>query len=302
MTFSEYEMMGTTTGGGGHVPQIVDEMPFEDYRSIRLLNNSLLSQMAISPAHFKLARDYPTERNSAALRFGTLAHCGVLEEESIFNRYERIPPFENKIKAKNPRATKAYKEQLAAFRETIAPKTAVAIDDFDRMLAVARAIGKYAPVFNGGTAESVFIWQDPDTGLWCKSRPDYLSFCGGLGTIYDFKTTRDCRDFGRSIANYGYDRQAAFYLRGCKALGVDASEFWFVIAETEPPYTVMAAPIDEATLADGEWQVQRLLRRVVECERANDWPAADSPRTFAKPAWAMHKQDVPRLTAGGKPL
>ena len=301
LSISPYEEAGTTAGGGGHVAQVIDDLSFEDYQLLAPLNNSLLNFMARSPAHFKQERDNPTERKTDALRFGTLAHCGVLEEDSIFERYERIPPFEKQIDSKNPRATKRYKEQLAEFKDTISPKIAVTIDEFDRMLGVVRSVKQHANVFIDGRAESVLIWREEETGIWCKARLDYLRWHRDTGTIYDFKTSRDCRDFGRSIANYGYDRQAAFYLRGCQTLGLDVRSFWFVVAETEAPFGVMAAQLDPVTLADGDQQVRQLLLKVNECEAKQDWPSYEPPGSWKKPAWAykFKPKEAARLTVGG---
>ena len=121
------------------------------------------------------------------------------------------------------------------------------------------------------------------------------------GTIYDFKTSRDCRDFGRSIANYGYDRQAAFYLRGCQALGLDVRSFWFVVAETEAPFGVMAAQLDPVTLADGDQQVRQLLLKVHECDKTGIWPSYERQDYWTKPAWAFKykPKEAARLTVGG---
>jgi len=301
MSVSPYEEFGATAGGGGHVEQLVFDMPMEAYRDLDMLNNSSLNNMNRSEAHFYHARAFPREADTSALNFGTLAHCGVLEEESIFERYERIPAYETQIDAKVPKLTKAYREQVAAFRELVAPKIAVPIDEFDRMLGVNRAIKENANVFVDGRSEVVLMWRDVDTGLWCKGRADYLRFSRDTGTIYDLKTTRDCRDFSRSIATYGYDRQAAFYLRGCKALGIDVQSFWFVVVESEPPFGVMAAPLDPVTLADGELQVAELVKKVAQCEATGVYRNYEHPEYFAKPKYAYkHPMKEPaQMTAGG---
>ena len=297
---SLYEVYGTGAGGPRSEASLVLGLSFDDYKAHPAINNSRLADMARSAAHFEYARENPRALDTPSLRFGTLAHCGVLEEESIFERYERIPPYELKIEAKNPRATKQYKEQVAAFREAIAPKIAVPIDEFDRMLGVARSVAKHAPVFHGGHSEVVIFWTDPKTGVQCKARPDYLvTDTGGPGCahIYDFKTCRDCRDFGRSIVNYAYDRQAAFYVAGCRALGYPVSSFSFVVAETEPPYGVMHAPLSVEAMNDGHATVDELLAKIAACEASGSYPGYESPAVFQKPSWARKKRST-TLTVG----
>ena len=295
MSESPYQLHGASAGGGP-VAQLVQGMSSEDYDSLPYVRNSRLSKMGHSPAHYDLDGKQSTQRETASMSFGTLAHCGILEPAAIHERYVCIPPFENHIDAKKPKATKLYKDQVAEFRESVAPKEAVDVGEMDRMLGVAESVSRHANVFHGGQSEAVLIWQDDETGIWCKARLDYLREDG----VYDLKTTRDCRDFSRAIGRYGYDRQAAFYLRGCAALGLPADRFQFVVVETEPPYGICVGPLDEETLADGERQVARFLRRVRECEDNNDWPAVveESP-IFKKPRWAMTKQEAARLTVGG---
>ena len=64
-----------------------------------------------------------------------------------------------------------------------------------------------------GRKERVVLFDDPTTGVACKSKLDvvYKSH-----TILDFKTTsaRDYASFVASCGPYDYDRQAAFYLDG----------------------------------------------------------------------------------------
>lgn len=300
MTGSPYDDFGASAGGGP-VAQIIEAMPAEDYDALPYLRNSDLHHMARSGAHFYEHRENPTQTETPALSFGTLAHCGVLEPDAIEERYQRIPAYELEIDAKSPKLTKAYREQVAAFREAVAPKTAVPIADYDRMVGVAKSVKDCADVFRDGRAETVLVWQDSETSIWCKARLDYLKFHGDTGTIYDLKTSRDCLDFGRSIGRYGYDRQAAFYLRGCRALGLEVQSFWFVVVEPHPPFGCMAAPLDPVTLADGEAQVKDLLARVAKCEALGEWEGYEHPETWRKPDYQMKykPREKVQVTVGG---
>lgn len=290
MSISLYEEHGTSPGGGATKhPGVIYKVPFEDYLALEGINNSSLHNMAKSPAHWKHEQENPREYKSKALTFGTLAHVAVLEPEALLERYIVMPDFvaDLQVEYAKPKLSKAYRDKVAAFEKMAKGMEIVSKDDMTRALGVQRSVQQYANVFHSGRAEVVFRWQDEATGLWCKARPDYLRFGDDWGTIYDFKTTRDCSKFGRSIAEFCYDRQAAFYLRGARANGLDVGTFNFVCCETEPPYQVMAAPLDAETLADGDAQVSHLLQQVAECNRSGRFPVAVSPKSFSKPSWAM---------------
>ncbi len=290
MSISLYEEHETSPGGGSSKqPGVLYKVPFDDYRALEGINNSSLHDMAKSPAHWQHAQENPREYNSPALTFGTLAHVAVLEPEALLERYVVMPDFEAELQGEyaKPKLSKAYREKVADFQKMSRGMEIVSKEDMTRALGVQRSVQQYANVFHSGRAEVVLRWQDEATGLWCKARPDYMRFGDDWGTIYDFKTTRDCTKFGRSIAEFCYDRQAAFYLRGARANGLDVQTFHFVCCETEPPYQVMSAPLDAETLADGDAQVDFLLGRVAECTRTGHFPVADSPDAFRKPAWAM---------------
>ena len=299
---SEYEFFGASTGGGGLVQDMHGAMSFEDYRSIDALNNSLINHLAKSPAHFKHELEHPTERTSDALRFGTLAHAGVLERERLSERYAIIPPYEDVISAVVPRSTNSYKAKVAEFRESVSPREAVTQEQWDRMEGVCTSIDACEPArlaFREGKPEQTLIWRDPDHHIWCKARPDFVKI--GAGMLCDLKTTRDASDFGRAVAMYGYDRQAAWYLRGARALGIDATTFFFVAVESTAPYGVTAAPLDPETLADGEAQIRHLLNVFARCMVTDEWPGYEQPETFAKPDWSFKfKREQKRMmTIGG---
>ena len=101
------------------------------------------------------------------------------------------------------------------------------------------------------------------------------------------KTTRNANEFGKSIARFGYDRQAAFYKMGAEAVGLPVDEFCFVVVESEPIHGCICAPLHPLTLADGELQNRKLLRQRAECRRSGDFPTNFDPDTLKKPPWAF---------------
>ena len=73
--------------------------------------------------------------------------------------------------------------------------TPVSAGDMDAALAMAGAVRSHqaaAELLRAGKAEQSFWWDDSDTGLRCKCRPDWLNGA----TAVDLKTTTDASPAG----------------------------------------------------------------------------------------------------------
>src|SRR5439155_489028 len=98
---------------------------------------------------------------------------------------------------------------------------------------------------------------------WCRSRPDWLTNDSRL--LIDYKTTStsaepDTWARGPMLA-MGYDVQAAFGLRGIKAIRQphDCS-FVFMVQETESPFAVSFVGATRAAAAAGRHRQDRAHR------------------------------------------
>lgn len=81
---------------------------------------------------------------------------------------------------------------------------------------------------------SIF-WQDADTGIDCRCRPDYIH---SSGIIVDLKSTLDASPaaFAKSCANSRYHVQDAFYSEGFyQAAGEWPRGFVFIAVEKPRP-------------------------------------------------------------------
>lgn len=215
------------------------------------------SMMHAKFAHPRLVAQ-PEREDSEAMDIGTLAHSITLQGEASIV---------DVIKAKDWR-TKAAQEardaSRAAGRVPLLPKQYEAVM---RMTGIA----KDAKMFTGGSAEVTLIWEED--GLWCRARLDWLT--ADRKHIRDYKTTSVTASpdvISRTLFNNGWDTQAAWYLRGLKALtGIDA-DFIFAVQETQVPNAIskIALGPDAMTLAEKKviWAMDR-FRRALD---TGDWP------------------------------
>jgi exodeoxyribonuclease VIII len=100
-------------------------------------------------------------------------------------------------------------------------------------------------------------------GVKCKVRIDRLTADGGA--IIDCKKCQpghaDQESFSKSVANYGYHIQAAFYARMVKQVFGDYPLFSWMIIEDKPPHCVNVIDASNFDLQAGRWEVQRVLEQ-----------------------------------------
>lgn len=252
-------------------------MSFDDYTGIPAMNWSSLSNMAVSPRLYKWRLDHPRP-DSPTLALGRAVHCAILEPGLFEQRYVYPPPGYNA-------RTKLGQEWKAAQSREI-----LTTDQADTISCCVQAVMEHdhaRDLLTGTENEVVIEWTDEWSGIACKSRLDAISKWPAL---VDLKTTRELARFERSIAQYRYHGQLAFYHDGARAAGVLPDEVptvAIVAVETIEPYDVGVYILDGPTLEAGRSLYRRLLDLYVECDRTDTWPGqCPSPRAVDLPRWA----------------
>ena len=129
-----------------------------------------------------------------------------------------------------------------------------------------------AGLLDGEAKEVSVLWTDPFSGLPCKARPDILP---GKSVVADIKKTRDASEshFQRAILQFGYHRQAAFYLDGIeKATKERFDIFAFIVVESNPPYRTEVYTLSPEFIEHGRNEYQFLINIENRCRAANHWP------------------------------
>lgn len=126
---------------------------------------------------------------------------------------------------------------------------------------VRRALNAYGVVFDGEN-QLTLIWTERATNgfeFQAKARLDHLS-ADGL-TIFDLKTTESAspRKLGRKAVDFGYDIQAAAYVRGYELLRPELAgrvRFVNVWAELKKPFGVCVTQMGPSmrTLGRMRWE------------------------------------------------
>lgn len=241
-------------------------IPFEQYVLEPGLNQSKLGALRQCPAKFKYILD-AEEKSSPAQDMGQLFHSLVLEPDSFNDRYFCLPEID--------RRTTKGKELYAELTALHADKIPVKPDDFNAAHEMAAAVRNNTHanyLLQGAHTELTLDWVDEATGVACKARVD--AYNEELGIVVDLKTTVDAspQGFPKKLLQYGYHRQAAWYLEALKRNGEAAEHFVFIAVEKTPPFLVGVYRISDDTIRLSKAENEKLLRIYAECKRTDTWP------------------------------
>jgi len=254
-------------------------VPMTDYHGTEIcagpsISSSGLRAIAKCPLKYwynsPLNPNRPTECEANHFTLGRAAHDLVLDGVGWPDRYHVLPEGFTKAASKKFAAEIAEMEQAESQGKSILRHA-----DYQTVIGMAEAI-KLHPIHKAlgrGKAEQTIVWQDAETGVWLRCRPDFLP--ENMRFIPDYKTTVSAHpdDFKRDVSNYGYHQQAALYLDGLNAVfGTEQRQFYFIAQEKEPPYVVQPFALDQEAVLWGRKQNRAAIRKFAECLKTNVWP------------------------------
>ena len=261
--------------GGG-----VFDMPMADYHACTwaLSSSGARKMLDTCPAKFRAQQDAPQEPTDA-MNDGTLVHALLLEGAA--DRFVVLPEGHSG-------ATKEGKARLAEIEA--AGKVAVKADKWEMAQAMVAAMHAHpfaGGLFTNGAPEKSLFWFDAEFGVWCRCRLDWLPASGRI--IPDYKTCKSAlpADLERSMWDWGYYQQDAWYADGIKAvLGFDPA---FVLAcqEKDPPFLVTVAQPGTFAVEWGRIRNRKAKEIFATGMATGDWPGyAEDVVTINLPIWA----------------
>lgn len=269
-------------------PGVIHGMDINDYHAIAdAISKTGLDRIRRSPAHYyalTLDPKRPPDKERAGQLEGQLAHCAILEPDEFLKRYAIGPDVS--------RATKAWKE----FEASLPPgTTGIKADQYAAAIhqqVSVRSLPDVAEALATGWPEVSAFWTDPETGVMCRCRPDWVHPVDDDSVILlDLKTYSDASpaDFARQVARKRYHVQAAYYSDGyAAASGKTVLAFIFVCVESEWPYAASATVLDELSIEQGRTEYREDLRVYAECLRTGKWPGYGAGiHTISLPNWAI---------------
>jgi hypothetical protein len=258
-----------------HADKIADQPSLSASLAATICSSSPLHAWAEHP---RLNPDFKREERSG-WDIGTAAHALLLEGVAAVDVIE-APDWRSKG------------AQLA--RETARAEGRIALlakhyDGVQAMVGAAKIQLSNLDIdpqpFTDGKPEQTLVWEED--GVTCRARLDWLR--DDRAAIEDYKTTKGSANPGswtRTLYQIGADIQAAFYLRGLRAIEGAEAEFRFIVQETYAPYALSVVSLDYAAMQLADRKVEYALRTWKRCLEEDHWPGYSSQVCVAElPAW-----------------
>ena len=261
-----------------------------EYHAHQAISKSKLDAARKSGKHLHDMLYGPPRESTAAFDFGTAFHAGVLPGEDFSKVAVRMP------KSITSKATKAGKEFAKEHEGKIIlnHSDSYALDQM--MLSVSEhpaASGLLNGELKGKSEQSFFCKDTGETELELKCRPDFMLDDGSL--IIDIKTTTDAspNGFKKSLANFRYHVQAAWYLEVVeKATGRRPEAFIFVAVEKQRPFSTAVYVADEECIRIGMEQAREDLMNIAKWKNTGIYPGYSSQaEMISLPKWMLPRED-----------
>lgn len=301
------------------------DIPIDAYHESEGLSNSGISKLLDCPYKYWYEYLNPNkpkdEKESRALVIGQATHTLSLEPEKFDEKFAvnnlDLPELTKPALLKDLVAefgkdkgrelfdagkaeyeiAKAHQDQLKAdHAESCAGKTLLTQTECDQARAMSESIRsnkafmKLIDDKNKYIEHSIYF-NDPETGVLLKSRPDFFNHF----LVLDLKTTESAKqsDFEKSIFTYGYHRQAALALDALTSLtGCQYDNFVILAVEKKPPYLTALYVLDAAAIQLGRTQYKAAVQKFNECVRQDRWEAyPESVVQITLPQWAFNVQN-----------
>lgn len=252
--------------------QFIKDMSNAEYHAHPAISKTGLDYISDSPAHYKYYKENGTEE-TAALVFGRAFHTMVLEPEKSKDEVIVMPDAWQTKKE----CGISIEEQKEEFRFKHQHKAILTVDQLDAANGMLASIeGHAAARFilrkSQGVAEPSLFWQDPETGVDCRARFDWML---GNGMLVDLKSTRCAKPdvFDKLAYEHRYHVQAAFYMEAYRqVMGNEPAGFAFIACEKDPPYLTCVYLATEDFIKLGEIDYRKDLLTYAECLRTGEWP------------------------------
>ena len=279
-------------------PGVYYDLPAEDYHAqTEWLSWSRMKHLLppSTPAHFKAALTRP-EARKRHLELGSIVHRIVLGEGDQFEVVHALNRKKEPYEATSYETVSAQVDRDRIYSEGKIPILRHELEEAEAMAAQVLAHPVASALLTNGRPEVSLFWVDPDTGVKCRARLDWLPdpVEGRRLIVPDLKTSASAApvEFSKSSARFGYFGQQQHYRDGIAACGLAVDPaFVFVAVEKEDPYLVSVGQFAGADdLRLGRRAVDHCRRLYRDCLAADHWPGyGDGVNDLSLPAW-IHYQ------------
>jgi len=261
------------------------ETQIDYYKHSALNVSSINTFINKSPLHFwnnsTLNPDYYSSSETPSMIFGRAAHKIFLENNTFYDEFAITPEINKR--------TKAGKEEYAEFERMNVGKSIIDPQDMVKLTNMQNALNTNSQIkilMHDAECEKEVYWRYD--GINCKAKLDIIAKVNGIEVLIDYKTTSssNIKDFEKSIAQYGYHRQAAWYIDAARILGHDPKAFMFITQEKDLAEAIGIFSIDEESIEIGRQQNAEATQEIKERLSSGKWNAyPEEIQSIALPFW-----------------
>ena len=259
-------------------PGIYEDVPMEHYVPANALGSGQMSTMLGGPANF-LHEQEKENTESEAAKEGTAIHALSIEGVLAYKAQYGVFDGDRRTKA----GKVAYKEVLDSGLIPLKPEQAEMIGQCAATIETHPEVQRIQAMATG--RELTVVWMEPvEVGpsdirpLKCKCRFDWVGETWGadLKTLapprFGSKTFRDA--IPGLIEERRWYVTVPYYMRGfLSAFGKPCSDFYLVLARRGAGYEHEVVRLSHRDLTLGNETVSSLLRDIVLCDAAGEYPA-----------------------------
>lgn len=266
---------------------ISTDLSNEEYHADPAISRSGIMTFDHCPLHYQalyITKNGPVKESTPAMNFGSAFHMFVLEPH-LFDEHFAIEPTKVFLKDVGREAYEGYK----AFRQQLDldKKIIISRNEFYLLTSMRRALENHSQAWeliNGGIYENSFFWQDKESGLDVKCRPDILH----NSMIVDLKTcaSASSKAYQRAMIDGGYHVQGAMMIDGIQTvLGSYRPNVINICIEKHYPYAIGIKVISEDAIKAGREKYKAVLMRMKKAFETKEFPAYEVEHVDL-PVWA----------------
>lgn len=253
-------------------PGIYSHVPFAEYLAWPYLSKSALRSFEVSPAQYQHELAQPFEPSDAMVlgsMVDTLWFDGREAYEAAFLPAPAI------VKRRQGSVWGDF--EFGCKGLGIVPVLYAQAMTAERMVDALYDHHGAMRAREGGLSQLSLVWDDPETGIRCKGRPDIVD--PDRRGIDDLKTSRDISPggFSKACSDYNYHWQGRHYLSALETLTGEPWDggFRLITVRNKPVHGVQIYRMADAALELARDELRVVLARMRACIIMDHWPSAE---------------------------
>ena len=265
----------------------ISRCSLEEHHASNAIGSTLLKVLIQqTPAHYlyeKEHREPPTPVQS----FGSAIHEAILEPSLFKDKMVVEPKFEGK----------GSREAREVWHLENHGRTILKQDQHEIIRLILKNISKHkqaSKLIVEGHAEESLFWIDQETGVQCKTRPDFKR---ENHILINVKSTNDASEDAcrAQIAGFMYHVQAAMELDGAEAVyGHKFDQYMYLFVEKTGLCEVNCFQLGLESIEEGRALKHKGLSLLKKCIDSGHYPAYDDSiiKTIGLPTWAFKQEPL----------